>query len=61
METYEKIIVLHPGQKAIIVSGYSESDNVTKAQAMGAGEFIRKPYTLRQLGQAVKHSLQSTG
>ncbi len=57
LETYEQTLASHPDQKAIIVSGYSQSANVAKAQALGAGKFIRKPYTLQQLGQAVKEAL----
>ena len=58
LETYRRIIELHPGQKAVIVSGFSESDNVIEAQALGAGTYIRKPYTLRKIGLAVKAELQ---
>ncbi len=57
-QTYEKIISLHPGQKAIIASGFSETDEVKKAQKLGAGIFIRKPYTIYQLGKAVKQELE---
>jgi PAS domain S-box-containing protein len=60
METYEKAIEIHPGQKAIIVSGFSQSDNVAKTQAMGAGQYIRKPYSLHQLGMAVKEALKDS-
>ncbi|MGB9596190.1 MAG: response regulator transcription factor, partial [Candidatus Poribacteria bacterium] len=51
-ETYQKIIEIRP-TKAIIVSGYSETDRVKKAQELGAGQFIQKPYTLRNIGLAV--------
>ncbi len=57
LETYEQALVKYPGQKAVIVSGYSQSANVAKAQALGAGKFVRKPYSLHQLGQAVKEAL----
>jgi YesN/AraC family two-component response regulator len=36
----------HPGQKAIIASGFSETDRVREAQKLGVGAYIRKPYTL---------------
>jgi PAS domain S-box-containing protein len=55
--TYEKIIQIHPGQKAIITSGFSDSEDVKQSQALGVGLFIKKPYLLRQLGQAVKQAL----
>jgi signal transduction histidine kinase len=57
-QTYEKILKIHPGQKAIIASGFSESDEVKKALQLGAGVFIKKPYTLQDLGLAVKKALQ---
>lgn len=56
-QTYELIILERPGQKAIIASGYSENEEVEKAQALGAGIFLSKPYTIEQLGMAVKSSL----
>jgi CheY-like chemotaxis protein len=37
LDTYQSILEIHPRQKAIIVSGFSESDRVTAAQALGAG------------------------
>ncbi len=57
-KTYEEIIKLHPGQKAIIASGFSNSDRVKKARALGAGEYIKKPYTWRKIAFAVKEELR---
>ena len=56
-QTYEHISKIRPGQKAIIASGFSENEEVRKAQKLGAGGFIRKPYTLEQIGIAVKKAL----
>jgi len=56
-QTYEKIIERSPGQKAIIASGYSVNNEVIKAQKLGAIVFIKKPYTLVQLGKAVQDGL----
>lgn len=58
LDTYRKIIEIHPKQKAIIVSGFSESDRVHEAQALGAGEYVKKPYILEKLGIAVKKELE---
>ena len=55
--TYEHITKLYPGQKAIIVSGFSINEEVKKAQKLGAGQFVRKPYTMNQLGAAVMQNL----
>ncbi len=59
LETYKKILRIHPGQKAIIISGFSENEEVMEAIGLGAGGFIRKPYTYTQLGIAVRQELQS--
>jgi DNA-binding NtrC family response regulator len=47
----------NPGQKAIIVSGFAETDDVKGAQELGAGKFLKKPLTLEMLGIAVKEEL----
>ena len=59
LETYRKIIDVHPGQKAIIASGFTESDRVKKAQALGAGAYVKKPYAIETLGMSVKNELRS--
>ncbi len=56
-ETYKQILDLYPGQKAIITSGFSETDRVRQTQNLGAGEYIRKPYTIEKIGSAVKKEL----
>ena len=56
-ETYERILKIKPGQKAIISSGFAETNEVKKMQTLGAGKFIRKPFTLENLGMAVKEAL----
>ncbi len=58
-QTYEEILKLYPGQKAIIASGFSESDDVRATLQLGAGGFIEKPYSMEQLGLAVKRELRS--
>lgn len=59
LETYKKILALHPQQKAIIASGLSETGLVKEAQRLGAGQYIAKPYTLEKVGLAVKSELSS--
>lgn len=58
LDTYREILKINPKQKAIIVSGYSESDRVRAAQALGAGAYIRKPYRIEKLGATVKEELK---
>jgi len=57
LDTYRRIVELKPGQKAIITSGYSETERVREAQRLGAGEYIKKPYTLEKIGLAVRKEL----
>jgi PAS domain S-box-containing protein len=56
-ETYQEILRIRPGQKAIIVSGYAETEEVREAQRLGAGAFVKKPYTIDAIGAAVKAEL----
>jgi PAS domain S-box-containing protein len=57
LETYRRICRDHPGQRAVIVSGYSESDRVKEAQLLGAGPYVKKPYLLEAIGGAVRAEL----
>jgi PAS domain S-box-containing protein len=57
LETFKRMRAITTGQKAIIASGYSESDRVREMQRMGAGGYIRKPYTLEKIGVAVRREL----
>jgi CheY-like chemotaxis protein len=57
LDTYKKIIEIHPGQKAIIASGFSETDRVKAVQSLGARAYIRKPLLLEKMGLAVKKEL----
>ncbi len=56
-ETYKRIIELHPGQKAIITSGFSETKRVKKAQKLGVGAYVKKPFLLEKIGVAVRDEL----
>jgi two-component system cell cycle sensor histidine kinase/response regulator CckA len=60
LETYKRILRLHPDQKAVIASGFTETKLVKEAQQLGAGPFLKKPYTLEQIGSVIKNMLQST-
>jgi CheY-like chemotaxis protein len=58
LETYQRIVQIKPGQRAIITSGFSETERVRRAQALGAGTFIMKPYTAEAVAMAVRDELQ---
>jgi len=56
-QTYEHIKAINPQQKAIILSGYEESTKVIKAQALGAGAYLRKPVNIDKLAITVRQEL----
>lgn len=56
-ETYKRILETHPKQKAVIASGFSETDRVTETLRLGAGQYVMKPYTLEKIGTAVRDVL----
>ncbi len=57
LETYREILKIHPGQKAVVVSGFSATERVSAMQDLGAGQYVRKPYTQTELGRAVREEL----
>jgi len=56
-KTYEEILKINPKQKAIIASGFAENNEVKQTIILGASQFVRKPYALTQIGQAVRQAL----
>ena len=58
LKTFRSIIASHPAQRAVIASGFAENDRVREVQSLGAGQYIRKPYTLEKIGLAVKKELK---
>lgn len=57
LETYKRVLEMHPRQKAIIASGYSETELVHEAQKLGAGQYLKKPYNLEHIGMAARREL----
>ena len=57
LDTYKRILELHPQQKAIIASGFSETPSVKEAQKLSAGAYVKKPYILEKVGVAVRDEL----
>jgi two-component system, cell cycle sensor histidine kinase and response regulator CckA len=57
LDTYIKILEIHPRQKTVIVSGFAETERVNKARELGAGAYVKKPYVLEKLGLAVRKEL----
>jgi two-component system cell cycle sensor histidine kinase/response regulator CckA len=57
LETFKRIKAVRPGQKAIIASGFSESNRVKEAQSLGAGAYIKKPYSMEKLATAIRKQM----
>ncbi len=57
LDTYREILKIHSSQKAVIVSGFSATDRVEKTLELGAGRYIKKPYTRQDIGRAVRETL----
>ena len=57
-ETYKRLLEFHPKQKAIIVSGFSETERVKDTQGLGAGAYVKKPYLLEKIGIAIRGELE---
>jgi PAS domain S-box-containing protein len=58
LETYKRVLEVSPKQRAIIVSGFSETERVKAAQDLGAGAYVRKPYNMEKIGVAVRDELR---
>jgi CheY-like chemotaxis protein len=57
LDTYKRMRDFKADQKAVIASGYAMSDHVQKAQQLGAGAYVKKPFTLETIGLAVRAEL----
>ena len=58
LETYQRILKNNPEQKAIMVSGFSETDRTAKVQKLGIGAYVKKPYVLEKIGVAIRDELK---
>ncbi len=57
LETFRLIRKLNPKQKAIIVSGFAETQRARKALEMGAGSYVQKPFVMEKICHAVRAEL----
>ena len=53
----QKATAINPDQKAVVASGFTETDRVKAVQRLGAGTFIRKPYHVETVGLAIHSAL----
>ncbi|MCP4114502.1 MAG: PAS domain S-box protein [Desulfobacteraceae bacterium] len=59
--TYREMKKLAPGLRAVVASGYATKRDVIEIRKLGAGSFIQKPYTIVDLGKAIKEELTDEG
>ncbi|HOS98763.1 MAG TPA: response regulator, partial [Deltaproteobacteria bacterium] len=52
-ETFEALKRIDPAVRVLISSGFKNDDRVKKVLAMGAADFIQKPFTLHSLSEAM--------
>jgi len=57
LDTYKLVLEINPHQKAVIVSGFSQTDRSREAQKLGAGPYIKKPYMMETIGIAIRDEL----
>ena len=60
LDTYREILAIAPEQKAVITSGFSESQRVLEVQRLGAGRYLKKPYRMEQIGAAIREQLTTS-
>ncbi len=53
-QTYEKILDLHPDQKAVVLSGYCDAEEVERTKSLGINVFIQKPISVEILGKEIQ-------
>ncbi|WP_163338540.1 PAS domain-containing sensor histidine kinase [Desulfopila sp. IMCC35008] len=58
LETYKRILEIHPLQKAVITSGYSRTSDVKEAMRLGAGQYVKKPFLVDEISRAVASELK---
>lgn len=59
LDTYKKVLEVNPKQKAVVVSGFAETDRVREILTLGTTRYLKKPYTFSELAHAVRSALDS--
>ena len=57
VEQAASVIEIAPRQKAVMASGFADLARLSDARRLGVGRCIVKPYTLENLGRAVREVL----
>ncbi len=59
LDTYRGVLSHQSDQKVVIASGFAETSRVKEAQRLGAGAYVKKPYTIEKIGLAVQQALDN--
>jgi CheY-like chemotaxis protein len=57
LDTYREILKINPNQACIIVSGYAETERVQEMLQLGAGPYVKKPFSIDTIGKALREAL----
>ncbi|MDD4205872.1 MAG: PAS domain S-box protein, partial [Candidatus Delongbacteria bacterium] len=57
LDVYRDILSQNLNVNTIIVSGFSESERVTEAISLGVKRYIKKPFTVDEIGRAIRDVL----
>ncbi|MCG2761187.1 MAG: response regulator, partial [Candidatus Delongbacteria bacterium] len=58
LDVYRQINEKHKDLKVIIISGFSESERVKEAILLGVKKYIKKPFTIEEIGYAIREIFQ---
>ncbi|MCJ8503048.1 ATP-binding protein [Desulfatitalea alkaliphila] len=61
LETFKRLRTVRRDQKALITSGFGETERVAEAKALGAGGFLKKPYLVEDLARVMRTILYDGG
>jgi signal transduction histidine kinase/ActR/RegA family two-component response regulator len=59
LETYRAILGFKPDQRAVVVSGFSDSELIQSTLKLGAHCYIKKPYTIDSISRAIRNALDA--
>ncbi len=57
-ETFERMLRINPGQRAIIISAFSDSDRIRHTRSLGIAGCVAKPVSFTKLASAVRRALE---
>ena len=61
METFRRMHELRPELVVVMASGFAEDSKIREALNHGARGYLRKPYRIETLGQALRQALDGSG